>query len=47
MKVFCEVCDKNITEAGETSYVCDECNKLVCGDCCTGGFHNVCTECSG
>jgi len=45
MKVFCEICGKNITEAGEAEQVCDECNRIVCEDCCTGDFHNVCKEC--
>lgn len=45
MIVVCEVCGKNLTEAGETEYVCDECGNIVCADCCSGGFHIICKKC--
>lgn len=43
MKIICEVCERDISD--EQEYICDKCERIVCTECCSGGFHVVCVEC--
>ena len=47
LQVYCEICESNLTKAGESEHVCDQCGMIICQNCVSSqGFETICKECA-